>query len=79
MKNGGRIPWSVTAVCRTYKISYLMGRQPFKGPKIPSGAMVSAKDLSRLHQFARKCYHGVLRLCIVRRDNLERRHIGRRH
>ena len=55
MKNGGRIPWSVTAICETFRISCLMGRLrfgvQFKGPIIPFGAMVeylpiSAKGLS---------------------------------
>ena len=31
MKIGGRIPWSVTAICETYKISCLMGRHPMEG------------------------------------------------
>ena len=29
--NGGRIPWSVTAICETFKISCLMGRHHMKG------------------------------------------------
>ena len=45
MKNGGRIPWSVTAIFETYKISCLMGKhlangEPFKGPVIPFGSMI---------------------------------------
>ena len=65
---GGRIQWSATAICETYKISCLTGQHftkgdsanhSFKGPAIPLGAMVeyhptSAKDLSRLHQFGTK-------------------------
>ena len=31
MKNGGRIPWNVTAICETFKISCLMGRHHMKG------------------------------------------------
>ena len=31
MKNGGRIPWIVTAICETYKISCLMGRHLVRG------------------------------------------------
>ena len=67
MKNGVRIPWNVTAVCETFKISCLMGRHPMKGgseyhlngPDVPFGAMVechliSTKDLSRQHQFVPK-------------------------
>ena len=30
-QNGGRIPWSVTAICETFKISCLMGRHHVKG------------------------------------------------
>ena len=30
-KNGGRIPWSVTAICETYKISCLMGKHLMRG------------------------------------------------
>ena len=31
MKNGGRIPWDVNAICETYKISCLMGRHLMSG------------------------------------------------
>ena len=31
MKNGGRIPWSVTAICETFKISCPMGRHHMRG------------------------------------------------
>ena len=63
--------------------------KPFHGPAIPFGAMVeyhpiSAKDLSRLHQFGPevfgpilKCYQEYPRLCISRGGNPERRHYGR--
>ena len=57
--NGGRIPWGVTVICETFKISCLLGRHPyerrigvpFNGPVIPFGAMaefhpISDKDLS---------------------------------
>ena len=67
VKNSGRIPWNATAICETYKISCLSENGgpirgfgvPFNGPVIPFGAMVeyhpiSAKDLSRLHQFGPK-------------------------
>ena len=30
-KNAGRIPWNATAICKTFKISCLMGRHPMKG------------------------------------------------
>ena len=59
-------------------------RKP-KGPVIPCGALVeyhpiSAKDISRLHPFGPKVLPDIFpRLCIVRGENLERRHYGRRH
>ena len=31
MKNGGRIPWNVTPICETFKISCLMGRHFMRG------------------------------------------------
>ena len=31
MKNGGQIPWTVTPICETFKISCLMGRHSMKG------------------------------------------------
>ena len=31
MKNGGRIPWNVTAICETYKISCQAGRHLVRG------------------------------------------------
>ena len=30
MKVGGQNLWNVTAICETFKISYLMGRRPMK-------------------------------------------------
>ena len=67
------IPWSLTAICETFKISCLMGRHPpyekrfgmhFNGPVIPFGAMVenhpiSAKDISGLHQLGPKVLPGI--------------------
>ena len=58
---------------------------PFNGPVIPFGAMVeyhtiSAKDLSRLHQFGPKVLPGVFLGYVLHAGrNLERRHSGRRH
>ena len=67
MKIGGRIPWNVIAICETFKISGRMERhhmrlgEPFQGPVIPFGAMVvSAEDLSRLHQLRSKVLPGAL-------------------
>ena len=56
----------------------------FKGPIIPFVAMVeyhiiSAKDLSRLHQFGKKVLQGVfLGHALHARGNLERRHHAKR-
>ena len=76
------------------KISCLIGRhlkrgdsekEPFKGPIIPFGAMaeyhpISAKDLSRLHQFGKKVLSGqFLGYASYAGGHLERRHFGRRH
>ena len=57
---------------------------PFNGPVIPFGAMVechpiSAKDISRLHQFGPKALPGISRFCIACGRNLESRHYDRRH
>ena len=75
MKNGGRIPWSATAICEAYNISCLMGNHltkgdSFKGPIIPCGSMVeyhpiSATDLSRLHQFGSKVLLGIFLGCVL--------------
>ena len=60
-------------------------RAPFKGPVIPFGAVVeyhpvSAKDLSRLHQFGSKVLPGkFLGRALHAGVNLERRHLGRGH
>ena len=57
----------------------------FNGPVIPFGAVVeyhliSAKELSRLHQFGAKVLPGVfLGYVLSAERNLERRHYGRRH
>ena len=62
--NGGRSPWNVTAICGTFKTLHDRRiRIPFTGPVIPFGALVeyhpiSAKDLSRLHQFGPKVLPG---------------------
>ena len=56
---------------------------PFNGPVIPFGAMVeyylvSAKDHRDCISSARKSYQEILRLCVIRGENLARRHFGRR-
>ena len=83
MKKGGRILWSVTAICETFQISCLMGKhpneqrfgEPFEGPIIPFGSMVeyhpiSAKDLSRLHQFGKKVLPWIFLGYVWKRDIL---------
>ena len=57
---------------------------PFKDLVIPFGAVVeyhpiSVKDLSRLHQFGPKVLPGISLDMRCTRENLERRHYGRRH
>ena len=58
--------------------------EPLKGPIIPFGSMIeyhpiSAKDLSRPHQFGKSVLPGMLpRLCLACEVNLDRRHFGRR-
>ena len=53
--------------------------EPFKGPIIPFGSMtkyppISAKDLSRLHQFGNKVLPGIFLACaLIAGENLERR------
>ena len=92
-KNGGRVPWNVTAICGTFKISCLMGRHHmaggseyhFIGLVILFAAMVeyhpiSAENLSRLHQFCPKVLPGIfLGYALHAGGNLDRRHLGRRH
>ena len=64
MKNGGRIPWNVTAICEIFRIFiWWEDTIPFNGPVIPFGAMVeyhpiSAEDLSRSRQFGPKVLPG---------------------
>ena len=66
MRNGGLIPWNVTAICETFK-TLSDGKTPYErrfgmpcnGFVKPFGAMVechpiSAKDQSRLYQFGSK-------------------------
>ena len=73
MKIGGQTPWNITPMWETSQINFLMGRQtpyerqfgiPFTGLLVPFGAMVeyhpiSAKDLSRLHQFGPEVLPGI--------------------
>ena len=72
MKNGGQIPWRVTAICETSQDLLSDGKtpyerrfgEPFKGPIVPFGAMIeyrpiSAKDLSRLYKFGKKVLPGI--------------------
>ena len=71
-------PWSAIVIRETYKISCLMGKtpherrfgEPFEGPVIPFGSMVeyhsiSAKDVSRQHQFGKKVLPGIFLGCVL--------------
>ena len=83
--------WAGSMECHCYlrniKIFCLERRfgKPCNGPVIPFRAMVeyhpiSAKDLSRLHQFGPKVLPGIFFDHVLHaRRNLERRHSGRRH
>ena len=90
--NGGRILWSVTAICETFKISCLMGRHHTKGgSECPSKAWsFRLAQWLNITLFLRKTSLDCMsleqslarymsRLCIIRGENLERRHYGRRH
>ena len=71
-KNGGRIPWNVTAICETFKI-LRRSEIPFNGQSIPFGAMVeyhpvSSKDQSRIHQFGKKVLPGIWKVDIMVAD-----------
>ena len=89
MKNGGQIPWNATAICKTFRIICLMGRHHVKGGSeyhLTDQVSrleyhpISAKDLSRLHQFGLKVLPGTfLGYALYAGVNLERRHNGRRH
>ena len=72
MKIGGQIPWNASPICETFKISYLLAKnpyerhygKPFKGPIIPFGSLVehhpfSAKDQTRIHQFGKEVLPGI--------------------
>ena len=93
MKSGGRIPWSAIAICETFKISCLMGRHLTRdGSEYHLMAwllhlegwlnitLFLLKYLSRLHQFGKKVLPGIfLGHVKYAGENLERRHLGRRH
>ena len=72
MKNGGRIPLSVIAICDTFKISGMMGRHPMKGHSkyhfhgsvVPFGAMVEYLTLSLL-KTCRDCISSAQKSCQV--------------
>ena len=83
--------WAGSMECHCYlrniKIFCLERRfgKPCSGPVTPFGAMVeyhpiSAKELSRLHQFGPKVLPGIFfDHVLYARRTLERRHSGRRH
>ena len=88
MKNGGRIPWNVTAFCETFKISCLMGRHHIIGGS-ENHLMARLFRLERcwnITPFLRETYrdyiNSVQKSCQVYsldmccpRENLEGRHI----
>ena len=91
--NGGRSPWNFTAICETFKIACSDGKTPYErrfwiplnGPVIPFGAMVkyhyvSAKNLSRLHQFGPTVLPGIFLGYVLNAGEFgKRRHSNRRH
>ena len=87
MRNGGRIPCCATAFCELQDGKTPHERrfgEPFKGPIIPFGSMVeyhpiSAKDLSRLHQFGKKVLPGIFFGYLFARNLGKETLYGRRH
>ena len=85
-KNSERIPWRVTAICETFKISCLMGEHRTKGASanfsswasIPLGSLVgdhrfSAKDPSRLPPVREASMaRNISRIYVVQGGDLER-------
>ena len=69
MKKGGRVPWSVTAICETYKISCLMEKHlakgdsanHSKGPVIPFGSWQSITLF--LLKICRDCTNSASKSC----------------
>ena len=72
MKVGGQIPWNVTPICETFKISCLMWK--FHVRNVLGNHLkdllfllvhwfeyypISAKDQSRIHQFGKKVLPGL--------------------
>ena len=87
MKSGGLIPWNaISAKCSRplggWETPYERRfGEPFKGPVMPSGAMVenhpfSAKDQSRLHQFGKVVPGKFLGYALIAGWNLGRWHVG---
>ena len=86
MKNCRRIPWNVTAICEIFRTDCLMGKtpyeirfcEPFRGAIVPYGSLVEYHPISTKDQSSWKesTPMNLLRLCIVRGGNLERRHPG---
>ena len=76
MKSGGLVLWNAIAICETSKTSWQSGKLRMKddfenhskGQQFLFGAMVeyhpiSAKDLSRIHQFGKKVSPGIFLGC----------------
>ena len=88
MKIGGRIPWSVIAICETFKTCCLMGRHHMKG----GSECHLADQWYRLEQWSlrktsldcisleqKSCQVNSLDMALHAGETLERRHLGRRH
>ena len=60
MKNGGRIPLNVTAICEKFTTSYQTGKHPTNGDlENHSRHPISAKDQPRLRQFGKRVLLGI--------------------
>ena len=75
--------WWEDTVWKTFWRTFLKDQSFIDGPVIQFGVVVEhhlIKDLSRLHQFGPKVLPGIFLGCALHGgQNLERRHIGRRH
>ena len=91
-KNGGWIPWNVTAICETFKISCLMGNTLWKAVRnalwrtrntVWSNGRISTYfcegHIAITWIWSNSLTRYIPWICVVRRRNLEKRHNGRRH
>ena len=89
MRSGERIPWSVTDICETFKTSCLMGKHITNGDsanhskdflfRLVRWSKITQNFCYRLVATAsvrsENLASNIPRLCLLRGDNLERRHI----